>query len=67
MCDVTTSPHSKCVAFTTKQPMTRSILQPKAFAEEMLPRLCQQDKWPLFKRNIGKYANQTVSVVTRTR
>ncbi len=67
MCDITMGKSSNSVAFTSKIPATSTILDPVAFSEQLLPLLCQQDKWPLFKRSIGKWASKTVSVETRHR
>jgi hypothetical protein len=64
--DITTHPTAKCIAFTSMVPLSRSLLQHKQYAEDLLPRLCQQDKWPVFKRAINKWASKTVTVETRT-
>mmetsp|Transcript_44732 Transcript_44732/g.114383 ORF Transcript_44732/g.114383 Transcript_44732/m.114383 type:complete len:309 (-) Transcript_44732:268-1194(-) len=64
--DITTHPLANCVAFTSETPLSRSLLQHKPYAEDLLPRLCQQDKWPVFKRAINKWASKTVTVQTRT-
>jgi len=64
--DITTHPTANCIAFTSMVPLSRSLLQHKQYAEDLLPRLCQQDKWPVFKRAINKWASKTVTVETRT-
>jgi len=66
MCDITTSRAARTAALVGKVPLSRSVLHRGPFAEDLLPRLCQQDKWPLFKRMVGKYASGTVTITTRT-